>query len=257
MTRARSTHRAAADFLAEEWAQTPEGAKRLALTYLMVRDERLINNVAVLGQPYGDWDMGQLFALHCLTTMYSYGHLAVAEFNLSSAPFSDSERRRNQEVLEELPEHVTAMVDPEQRGAEGDGWVEWRDSISGVIEPDGNKETISIKPRSAVLEIGHTDASNTCLHLFQSGAVARWPYGHNILAILTDYPPHIAMRWRFSPPGNPVLADMAEFSNKIALTFMSRRVAWGINGARPSPEERLQNFFQNFDSSYDADDAED
>jgi hypothetical protein len=38
------------------------------------------------------------------------------------------------------------------------------------------------------LEIGHTDASRTWLHLVESGALARWPYGSTRLFVLETRP---------------------------------------------------------------------
>ena len=60
----------------------------------------------------GTW--GSPFALYCLVTIYSCGYLAIAEFELPSAPAKDSDRKQNHEVLQKLPEHIATNVDLEQ-----------------------------------------------------------------------------------------------------------------------------------------------
>jgi hypothetical protein len=202
----------------------------------MTRDEQIESNVAVLGQPYGDWNMGQLFALYCLSYIYSSGHLAVAEFEVPSSPMKDSGRLQNQEMLSKLPAGISATVDANQRGAEGDGIIEWTTPIPGIIETRAGKEQVMITPRRAPLEIGYTDASTTCFHLIRFGHVARWPYGHNVIAVLASYPEDATLKWHFNSPEDPILSDFAEFGERLALTRFAPSIGWGIHERRPSAQ---------------------
>ncbi|HEX8867949.1 MAG TPA: hypothetical protein VF821_19980 [Lentzea sp.] len=236
---ARSLHRDSADLMAEKWAQSERGAIRLARSYLMLRDENLARNIDVFGQPYGDWDMGQLFSLYCLARLYSAGRLAVAEFDLPASPKGDAKRRENQEVLHYLPKGVVAEVDQEQRGAEGDGQVEWSRRIRGWMQRDEKDSKVVLSPNRAVLEIGYTDASNTCLQLMLYGAVARWPYGHKKLYVVALRPKGVEARWKSRPPSDPIVEDLVTFWHQISLSRLSRTTAWGVRAPRPPAEVRL------------------
>jgi hypothetical protein len=222
------------------------GAKLLALSYLMTRDERIESNVEILGQPYSDWSMGQLFTLYCLSKIWHDGYLAVSEFDLPSVPVKDGDRLQNQTMLNNLPTGVSAVVDAEQRGAEGDGSIKWTTPIPGIVNIRNGNKQVMLEPDRVPLEIGYTDASTTAFHLIRFGGVARWPYGHNVITVLTTHPTGIILRWRNYPPEDTILADFAEFGEKIALTRMSSRISWGIHEARPSGEERAQNAFDSF-----------
>lgn len=248
MTASHSIHRAAADLMAEKWAQDQHGAKLLSLSYLMTRDERLEANVAVMGQPYSDWSMGQLFALYCLMKIYTRGSLTITQFPIPGMPVKDRDRLQNQEILNSLPGGISANVTVDQRGAEADGFIQWSTPIQGLIEAstDDRKEEVAIAPRNVPLEIGYTDASTTCFHLIRSGGVARWPYGHNVLVILTTYPRGIVLKWRNNPPDDPILADFGEFANRMVLTRMWRGGAWGVHEPRPLEEQRLQTALDSF-----------
>ena len=41
-------------------------------------------------------------------------------------------------------------------------------------------------PGWAPLEVGYTRPSRTLLHLTEFGAVARWPYGHDVITLLVQ-----------------------------------------------------------------------
>lgn len=266
MINAHSFHKEAADLLAEEWAQTDQGARRLAMAYLASRDEDIAYNIDVFGQPYGGWTMGQLFCLYCLMAMYASGSLAVAEFRLSRVPFRDRERIKNAEILEELRPLIHPIVDEKQRGAEGDGLIKWNYDLKAMIEPGAQRKEVSISARrSAILEIGYTDASNICMQLLDCGVVARWPYGHRTLTILAEYPDDgVIDRWRlheypidgvtqgwrrnaFSEDAPSVIAaDLAKFAHIIVLNRMTRILGQAFKATRPSAEERSLNAKYNF-----------
>jgi hypothetical protein len=238
--RGRSNHQIAADLLAEKWAQTADGAKRLALSYLMTRDERLSHRIDMMGQPYQGWDMGQLFALSCLMHMYGLGFLSITEIPLDAAPMGDRQRERNSRVLSNVMDGVVAEVDLEQRGAEGDGHVQWDFALPAVTTLGEEEGIVYVDPGTARLEIGHTDASNTCLHLARFGAIARWPYEQEFLGILAMRPRNVISTWRSNRPARAVFADFAEFTDIMAATRLSRPLAKGMLD-RPSAEERLLN----------------
>lgn len=209
--------------MAEAWAKTPRGAQALAGMYRWTRDPEWSTRIAILGQPFSGWDMGQLFALRCLAGLWMEGLLSVAEVEINAKPRRDYERQANQEALSQLPSHISAAVDLDQRGADDDGSVHWRSSLSGHFNDPVNfvSHPDTIGPGWAPLEIGNTDASNTCLHLARFGALARWPYGDDKLTIIQTRPRILIQRWRAGhTTSNEVIDDLVEFSHWIAFGRM-------------------------------------
>ncbi|WP_143675921.1 MULTISPECIES: hypothetical protein [Streptomyces] len=223
MESGRSIHRRAADHMAEVWAETAWGARALAGMYRWTRDEEWSARIAVLGQPFTGWDMGQLFALRCLAGLWMEGLLTIAEAKVGAKPKRDAERQANQSALDRLPAGISATVDADQRGADDDGSVRWGTPLQGHFnDPDTcESQPDTIAPGWAPLEIGNTDASNVCFHLNLFGAVARWPYGDETLTIMQTRPGTLIQGWRFGDPTpDRVMDDLVEFSNWIATGRM-------------------------------------
>ncbi|MFE6718705.1 hypothetical protein ACFVDU_14135 [Streptomyces albidoflavus] len=223
MERGRSIHRRAADHMAEAWAETQWGAKALAGMYRWTRDAEWSERIAVLGQPFSGWDMGQLFALRCLAGLWMEGLLTISEVEVGAQPKQDSQRQANQQALLLLPEGISATVDPNQRGADDDGLVRWENPLSGHFNDpsDNESQPDTIAPGWSPLEVGNTDASSTCFHLARSGALARWPYGDTMLTIMQTRPRTLIQGWRMGDPAyDEVMDDLVEFSNWIATGRM-------------------------------------
>ena len=184
--------------------------------------------------------MGQLFALSCLMHMYGLGFLSITEIPLDAAPIGDRQRERNSRVLSNVMDGVVAEVDLEQRGAEGDGHVQWDFALPAITTLGEEEGIVYVDPGTARLEIGHTDTSNTCLHLARFGAIARWPYEQEFLGILAMRPRNVISTWRSNRPARAIFADFAEFTDIMATTRLSRPLAQAMLD-RPSAEERLFN----------------
>lgn len=103
-------------------------------------------------------------------------------------PHRDAFIAENNELLTHLPfpfeaEFIGGLGDD-------DGTLEWKAPIemSAVGRALGASFTRIVKPRGIPLEVGYTSATTTLFHLNQSGAVARWPYGHKFITalVMTD-----------------------------------------------------------------------
>ncbi|MEV0280464.1 hypothetical protein AB0I22_29310 [Streptomyces sp. NPDC050610] len=163
--------------------------------------------------------MGQLFALRCLAGLWMEGMLTIAEVKVGTKPGRDAKRQGNQQALDNLPTGVSATVDTNQRGADDDGQVRWKIPLNGHFnDPQTcHSQAETITQNWAPLEIGNTDASNTCFHLARSGAIARWPYGDETLTVIQTRPRILIQRWRFGhPASDEVMDDLTEFINWIA-----------------------------------------
>lgn len=209
--------------MAEAWAETQWGAQALAGMYRWTRDAEWSDRIAVLGQPFNGWDMGQLFALRCLAGLWMEGLLTIAEVEVGAKPKRDRERLANQQALDCLPKDFLTTVDPDQNGADDDGSVRWKTPLPGHFNDPATCESQPelIEPDWAPLEVGNTDASSTCFHLARFGALARWPYGDETLTIMQTRPRVLIQRWRGGHPAHDeVMDDLVEFSNWIATGRM-------------------------------------
>jgi hypothetical protein len=191
----KSAHAAAADEVAARWQQTPDGRERLAHADLWRRDRANAGLLAVFGSPYRGWTTGQLAALATLLTLRDQRLIEIAYVPLGHIPRGDAARAENQAALADLPLGFTAEVyDGAACAGDCDGSLTIPDDLVIVDEVDmaaGDRLERPARPWSQIpLEIGSTDASRTFLHLAESGAVARWPYGHDRVHIITTTPPY-------------------------------------------------------------------
>ena len=128
--------------------------------------------------------------------------MRLFRMSIGAEPVQDRFRADNQAALRAgLPEGCTAHVGGAERGvwrsvADCDGFVAFPTGVKyRSWEPHGN-EPLDLDLGAygnLPLEMGHTDASRTYSHLVESGAVARWPYNHGVLAVLVAVP-----RWRLA-----------------------------------------------------------
>jgi hypothetical protein len=142
---------------------------------------------AAVGQPYGGWTPGQLWAAGKVHTQVLYGSLARVYIDAGRGPAKDQARDRNQQTVWDLPEPFVASVDPEQYGSDFDGTLTWSEPIRATLET-GDDQHIMIDPGSAPLEIGTCMPSRMWLHIYEVGAVARWPYGCPWIWLLVGAP---------------------------------------------------------------------
>lgn len=155
--------------------------------------------ISALGQPFGRWDSEADAVLWYLLRLFITGDLLIGHIPLDAGPGRDKERRRNQELLDQMlsPHDILVCVDQEQQGAGYDGHVHlhkgwkveriWFDIAKQdrirfqydqeVVGPLADDEIIP-------LEIGYTDPTRTFTHLSEYGAVVRWPYDSNGLYLL-------------------------------------------------------------------------
>ncbi|TLG01808.1 hypothetical protein FEK35_23405 [Nocardia cyriacigeorgica] len=186
--------------------------------YLSLRS-RHPEDLAILGQPFGHWDMGQLFSLTSIDWLVFCGYFTCAEFDINHAPLNDRHRDINQQNLDHgLPCDIRATVDDLQRGAEQDGHLKWELPIAGKAVVDDGVRPQSILPRTVPLEIGYTDASSVLRHLVFDGAVARWPYRSNSLSILAagDRKMPGKLRYGLVDIDDPILASVGRFADYYA-----------------------------------------
>lgn len=198
-----SAHSDAAEIVASEMLSTPAGAEVIAKANEFRMDPRNQAMRDVLGQqPSRGWTDGQLWDLSGLLTFLVEGNVRLFRVPIGAEPVQDRFRAKNQAALRAgLPEGCTARMWGAERGVsqsvdDDDGFVAfstgvkyWSWELYGNEPLDLDLGTYGNLP----LEIGRTDASRTYLHLVENGAVARWPYNHDVLTVLVDVP-----RWRLA-----------------------------------------------------------
>jgi len=144
----------------------------------------------VYGDPFGGWAIGEVAALSDLIYHGRKGQIEIIGVDAGAAPLRDAKRAENRAVLTNLPLDITAEVyDSHHGGSDADGHL----SIpAGLCAVDLLESGVSSEPADAwediPLEIGYTDASRTLAHIWESGAVARWPYGSGTIYVLTTRP---------------------------------------------------------------------
>jgi hypothetical protein len=220
--------------MADGWMETAKGRSRIAKAYWLSRQESagIRTLVDVFGQPWRGWDVGQLFALACLDHLVTKGYATISEHYIAATPKSDKFRAANQAALRaHLDPQTTVSVDESQKGAEMDGWLSWKKAIPAH---NADSSGLEVPIGGAPLEIGNTDASTTCLHLSRRGAVARWPYGHDTLYVLTTNPKDLinSVRIQRSAVNDPFIDDLAEFQNIVWSAWWGRGPARRRSSAR-------------------------
>ncbi|WP_133061685.1 hypothetical protein [Streptosporangium minutum] len=182
--------------------------------------------ISALGQPFGRWDSEADAVLWYLLRLFITGDLLLGHIPLDAGPGRDKERRRNQELLDELlsPHDILLCVDQEQQGAGYDGHVHlhkgWKvERIWFHIEKQDklrfqyDLEAVGPLAEDEILplEIGYTDPTRTFTHLSEYGAVVRWPYDSDGLYLLVlregreaDLQAVFEKDWKSMPKGTHV-----------------------------------------------------
>lgn len=183
-----TAHAYAGETLAKKMRGAPGGRELLAWAEDWLRDPANKTLRHIYGDPYRGWISGQVAALVNLIIAGRRGRFQIASIPVGVKPARDSAREANREALADLPCGITAVVhtDPDGRGSESDGYLSIPDALD-IVDDDGSRMAADAWDH-VPLEIGYTDATRTYLHLAQEGAVARWPYGHDHLYVLTTTP---------------------------------------------------------------------
>ncbi len=115
------------------------------------------------------------------------GGIAAVEIDVGSGPLKDSDVDGNNTLLKEIAKPFLATF----VGGLGDsdGRLSWAvpielDVTVGNDDMTQTRTSMKIPPGSAPLEVGYTKISRTMLHLSQERFLARWPYGHDRIALL-------------------------------------------------------------------------
>lgn len=116
-------------------------------------------------------------------------------------PGPDADRIGNAEKLAKTHPRFEAVLDMDQNGADCDGTLSWTGPLR-VSRPTGaffypssckNAEQsilvygTEVAGRSVPLEVGDSWPSRTLMHLKQYGAVARWPYGSELIWLFLNF----------------------------------------------------------------------
>jgi hypothetical protein len=162
-----TVHARAADQFASSLQGTEDGRRKLAQYQQMIADPTYKDFTAAIGQPYHGWTVGQVAALGRVHSLLYSGRITAIRIDVGAEPSRDSARDTNRAKLQQLPEDfVTTVYDGLSH--DGDGLLTWDPGIADDL-PGG-------WAKNAPLEIGHTDASRTFIHLAEHGVIARWPY---------------------------------------------------------------------------------
>lgn len=176
----RAMHAQIAENYARKLRSTEEGRSLVASYRNMIEDRSGIDYTNAIGQPYGGWTDGQVATYSRVHYLIATGKVTKLTIPVDASPGRDADRTGNQRRLTEgLPSEFTAEV-YEGNSHDGDALLSWsQDCVMPWIDGYGNESErpLCAWTDSAPLEIGHTDASRTFLHLAEGGIVARWPYG--------------------------------------------------------------------------------
>ncbi|MEU5097601.1 hypothetical protein [Streptomyces sp. NPDC020996] len=171
-------HAHSAEQFAGKLRQTDDGRRILASYRDLIADRNARPYVDAIAQPYSGWSDGQVAALARVDALVASGAVRKVRVPVDATPGRDRDRAGNLGKLTRgLPPEFSAEV-YEGLSHDGDGLLSWSPEAP-MPWTDGRSEfsePLSAWHSWAPLEIGHTDASRTVLHLAQTGIVARWPY---------------------------------------------------------------------------------
>lgn len=212
---ARAIHAQSAEKYGRKLRSTAEGRALIASYRDMIEDPVGIDYTNAIGQPYGGWTDGQVAAYSRVHYLIATGKVAKLTIPVGATPGRDADREGNQRRLNEgIPSEFTAEI-YEGNSHDGDALLSWpEDSVMAWIDGYGNETEAPLCQwaHSAPLEIGHTDASRTMLHLAEGGIVARWPYGSEDIWLFF----YATMQDRFDA------ADPGEIISRAAERFLAK-----------------------------------
>jgi hypothetical protein len=207
-----TVHEDVADRVLEKFQESPDAMYTLtALRNSHIRGE--MDEGDIWGSGYADalgssarfepqrWPLRQHAAFLKLHTLVGSGQVAFTYISTGGPPGPDRDRAGNAALLTETYPPFTAHLDMEQNGASSDGSLSWSEELE-ISRPTGAYfyedtckrvgQTPLILPAtrkagSAPLEVGDSWPSCTLMHLWRHRAVARWPYGSNLIWLFLNY----------------------------------------------------------------------
>ncbi len=121
------------------------------------------------------------------------GHIKIAKLSAGETPHANMEAAENNSVLERLCGFMKNDYGVQLR-AEFLGPPQGEDGFISFDKPleaqyfnveVGKWQTASIRPQRLSLEVGTVNAKTTFTRLVRSQGIARWPYGHKTVTILS------------------------------------------------------------------------
>lgn len=147
------------------------------------------------------WPFHQHAAFLKIHALIGAGDIAYTVISTGGSPSQDAAREENAKKLDHTYGPFQAKLNMSQNHADMDGKLVWREPLS-IHRPTGEffydnqcrdaAQSILYRPATrspgwAPLEVGDSWPSRTLLHLWQFGAVARWPYGSEVIWLFLDY----------------------------------------------------------------------
>lgn len=144
----------------------------------------------IVGQTYqGDEALEQLWCRGQLEHLLQTGTVRRRSIVIGQGPGADRRCEENEGLLRTaLTAHAAVpTVVASTSGRTDDGEIAWLEPL-GVLSAEevrsGRPPEAVLPPDEAPLEVGYTFPSRTLLHLFEEGAIWRWPYNSERLWLL-------------------------------------------------------------------------
>lgn len=131
------------------------------------------------------FDMYDAYAFQIVHGWLCDGKVCMVQISVDGTPSNDKDIEHQNRILSKIRRPFRAKF---WGGlADSDGEFSWDETIGVTQFPFVTmpelREDLQIGPRTVPLEVGYTLASRTALHLWEDGAVARWPYGHDRITL--------------------------------------------------------------------------
>lgn len=207
-----TVHEEAAERLLEKYQRNPDTVR----TLIELRNRHIdgeLDEGGIWGSGYADalgsssrfqpsrWPLYQHAAFLELHALIGSGRVAYTYIGTGGTPGADADRNANAAKLADTCNPFTAVLSMTQNGAACDGRLCWSERLE-ISRPTGSyfyedvcervtqtplmRPTVR-EPGSAPLEVGDSWPSRTLMHLWQYGAVARWPYGSDLIWLFLSY----------------------------------------------------------------------
>lgn len=207
-----TVHEEVAERLLEKFQRSPEAVR----TLIELRNRHIAGGLdegGIWGSGYADalgsssrfqpsrWPLHQHAAFLELHALIGSGRVAFTYISTGGAPGADADRKGNAAKLADTCHPFAAALNMTQNGAACDGRLRWSEPLE-ISRPTGSffyedacvraTQTPVMRPTvrapgSAPLEVGDSWPSRTLMHLWQYGAVARWPYGSDLIWLFLSY----------------------------------------------------------------------
>ena len=201
---------------AEALLQDIQQDEKATTAMLRLRNRHIqggMDDGGILGTGYADslgssaryapnkWPLHQHAAFVQIHSLIGAGDVAYTCISTGGTPGPDADRVGNSRKLDDTIEPFRAALDMSQNRADSDGVLRWHEplkisrSTGAHFYPSacrrGQYSLVTYptirEPGSAPLEVGDSWPSRTLLHLWEDGAVARWPYGSKLIWLFVNY----------------------------------------------------------------------